>query len=418
MAYIKNPIHWDEPVPEEKPEETPKPKPSGGSALTIGATGSQVEKLQKALQEKGYDLGNTGADSIFGEKTAAAVRQYQLDNGLLVDGIAGSQTLSHLYGSTQTPSVTPEPDPVIPPQKPQYAGTYDQQLQELYQKVVNRPDFTYNINEDALFAQYRDGYTQAGRLAMEDTMGKAAALTGGYGSSYAQAAGQQAYQSHLQKLFDTVPELEQRAYDRYAQAGEDLLDQYSLTLEQAEQEYKRYQDALSQYQKDTDAAYSRLQQLITTTGYTPTGQELADADMTQAQAQAYLDAYTAKNTPKYTYGGSTKKEEADPVEPEEEAPYVDLKSLDLNGYSGLQDHLLDTYLKFGEERLHTLLSNWIAMGYINEPAAVTMQQWVRQTAQQIFAATDAMKQQVKETAMDKLRSWLIAILSAGNSQNP
>ena len=40
-----------------------------------------------------------------------------------------------------------------------------------------------------------------GRLAMMDSMGRAAALTGGYGSSYAQSAGQQAYQKQMDSLY-------------------------------------------------------------------------------------------------------------------------------------------------------------------------------------------------------------------------
>lgn len=53
------------------------------------------------------------------------------------------------------------------------------------------------IDEAALFDQYADYYKRQGMLAMEDTVGRVAAMTGGYGNSYAEVAGNQAYDSHI-----------------------------------------------------------------------------------------------------------------------------------------------------------------------------------------------------------------------------
>jgi hypothetical protein len=75
---------------------------------------------------------------------------------------------------------------------------------------------------------------------MMDTMGQAAKMTGGYGNSYAQMAGQQAYQGYLQGLNDKVPELYQLALDRYNQQGQDLLSKYGLLNTQEQQAYDRY----------------------------------------------------------------------------------------------------------------------------------------------------------------------------------
>ena len=69
------------------------------------------------------------------------------------------------------------------------------QLRAVRDKVLNRSPFTYDMNEDMLYQQYKDSYTRQGKLAMQDTMGQAAALTGGYGNSYATTAGQQTYNS-------------------------------------------------------------------------------------------------------------------------------------------------------------------------------------------------------------------------------
>lgn len=60
----------------------------------MGSRGNEVSKIQKALKERGYYTGSI--DGIFGTATKKAVEQFQRDNNLKVDGIAGKQTLSAL----------------------------------------------------------------------------------------------------------------------------------------------------------------------------------------------------------------------------------------------------------------------------------------------------------------------------------
>ena len=124
------------------------------------------------------------------------------------------------------------------------------QLDEIMQQILNRKDFSYDINQDAFYQQYKDMYTKQGQMAMQDTMGQAAALTGGYGNSYAATVGNQAYQESLDKLNDIIPELYQMAYDRYNQKGHDLLNQYGLLQSDYERAYGEHQD---EYNKLMDA---------------------------------------------------------------------------------------------------------------------------------------------------------------------
>jgi hypothetical protein len=63
---------------------------------------------------------------------------------------------------------------------------------------------------------------------MRDTMGTAAALTGGYGNSYANLVGNQAYQGYLGQLNSMVPSLYDRAYKVWQDEGDDLLARYQL----------------------------------------------------------------------------------------------------------------------------------------------------------------------------------------------
>ena len=139
-------------------------------------------------------------------------------------------------------------------QKPEKwaGGTYGESMKDAMQKVLNRDKFRYDLNGDALYQQYKDRYIQQGKQAMMDTIGQASALTGGYGNSYAQQAGQQTYQGYLQGLNDKVPELYRLALDRYNQEGTDLLNKYGLLSDQYDKEYSRYREDVSDWQAQRD----------------------------------------------------------------------------------------------------------------------------------------------------------------------
>lgn len=138
-------------------------------------------------------------------------------------------------------------------QKPgEYQSAWQAQLNDAINKILNREKFSYDLNGDALYQQYKDKYIQQGKMAMMDTMGQAQAMTGGYGNSYAQSVGQQAYQSHLQELNDIVPELYQMAYDQYNQEGQDMYTQAALMAQQEDRDYGRYQDAMNAWQSERD----------------------------------------------------------------------------------------------------------------------------------------------------------------------
>lgn len=137
-----------------------------------------------------------------------------------------------------------------------YTSPYTQQLESIYQQIVNRQPFTYDLNGDMLYQQAKDQYVQGGRQAMMDTMGQAASLTGGYGNSYASTAGNQAYQQYLTQLTSLVPDLYDRAAARYDQQGTDLYNQYGLLQDMESTEYGRYQDTLAQWNTDYANAQS------------------------------------------------------------------------------------------------------------------------------------------------------------------
>ena len=137
-----------------------------------------------------------------------------------------------------------------------FQSKYTRQIASLYDQIMNRPAFTYDVNKDPLFQQYRNQYTVQGQRAMQDVMGEAAALTGGYGNSWGNTAGYQAYQYYLQLLNDRIPELEQRAFDKYQYAGEELRRNMDMTNNLDSIDYGRYRDTVADWQASVAAAAS------------------------------------------------------------------------------------------------------------------------------------------------------------------
>ena len=185
---------------------------------------------------------------------------------------------------------------------PDYAGSYDGEIARLFDRIVNRPDFRYEPASDPLALNARDRMIGEGRLAMRDTMGRAAALTGGYDSSYAQSVGQQQYGLYLQKLGEQMPELYAAAYERYRAQGEDLQRKLDSASQLAQAEYGREKDRRKadaeleqQRYERRRASYQNLTGLISGSGYVPEDAELAESGMKRAQAEALRKEYLRKN---------------------------------------------------------------------------------------------------------------------------
>lgn len=142
-----------------------------------------------------------------------------------------------------------------------YTPVWLDEADSYLKRYQNRDDFSYNINNDALYNQYKDQYIQNGQLAMMDAMGQAATMTGGYGNSYAQSVGQQAYNQQLNQLNNIVPELYGMAYDQYRQEGQDLLDMYGLYMDREAMEYGKYQDKVDNWYDDLNRLSSEYQSL-------------------------------------------------------------------------------------------------------------------------------------------------------------
>ena len=98
---LNTPTPYVTPTPTPAPTQEPTLAPAAATAtprlylLTKGSTGTSVRNLQARLIELGYLTGE--ADGIYGKATETAVREFQLRNGLKVDGKAGLETQEKLF---------------------------------------------------------------------------------------------------------------------------------------------------------------------------------------------------------------------------------------------------------------------------------------------------------------------------------
>lgn len=131
-----------------------------------------------------------------------------------------------------------------------YQSQWQSQLDSLMNSIMNRDKFSYDVNGDALYQQAKDKYVQLGKLGMADAIGQASAMTGGYGNSYAQSVGQQAYQNQLDNLNDIIPDLYAMALDQYNREGQELYNQYGMVADRENLDYSRYRDTVADWMTD------------------------------------------------------------------------------------------------------------------------------------------------------------------------
>lgn len=188
-------------------------------------------------------------------KTYGAGEQYTPDPALAnYDTAARAQELKPDYGLNYTPDAAGQAYTEAMTKigrdlgdKPTYDGKYDAEMDAAYRAIANRDPFRWNAQDDEFYRDYEQRYTDLGRKAMKDTIGQAAMLTGGYSNSYGQYVGQAAYNDWMDALMDKSVELEERAYQRWRDAGTEMYNQFSLLSSLRDNDYGMYRDSVSDY---------------------------------------------------------------------------------------------------------------------------------------------------------------------------
>lgn len=160
--------------------------------------------------------------------------------------IIDQSTLDALNKQWQTPASVLEADKFLAGQLEQIRSgrtSYTDQVESLFNKYMNREDFEYDVSEDQLFQQALASAMGSGKAAMQDTIGQASALTGGYGSTYATSAGNQAYNSFIEDAYNNLPEYYNMALQAYQMEGDEMLQQFNMAATLDAQEYGRLVDS-------------------------------------------------------------------------------------------------------------------------------------------------------------------------------
>ena len=160
-----------------------------------------------------------------------------------------SQSTQTQNGKSWTESsISKETQKALKKAEKPFSSIYTNLLKGTVNSINNRKPFEYDLNEDALYKQYAEQYKNLGNQAMQDTMANAATLTGGYGSSYATTAGQQAFNSYMEQLNDIVPNLYAQARSNYDSDTSRLYDQANLYAGLESNDYSKWSDNRNYYQ--------------------------------------------------------------------------------------------------------------------------------------------------------------------------
>lgn len=143
-------------------------------------------------------------------------------------------------------------DPGAAPGAYQDTSGYGGLIADKVNKILDNPGFSYTPSSDPLYQMYADQYRRDGQRAMEDTAGQAAALSGGYGNSYAASAGANAYNQSLQQMGAVLPQLQQAAYQRYQDAAAGDRSDLAALQGLSDDAYSRYRDTVGDWQNARD----------------------------------------------------------------------------------------------------------------------------------------------------------------------
>ena len=164
-------------------------------------------------------------------------------------------------------------------QIPGYQSTYKPKISDLVDSIQN---YDYNkflgTNE---YGALKGQYERQGQRAMQDTLGDAAARTGGMASSYAVTAGQQAYGNQMNNL-------EAAAMEMYQNKKNDLRNDLSMYQGLDNTDYSRYADQLTQNNANRQFNYNMLSDTKSAADTLTQGKETAGESV--GDYSAYVDA--------------------------------------------------------------------------------------------------------------------------------
>lgn len=197
------------------------------SAAKPAGSGGIADKLGKAYNKVGSQISSTAGKTGSGEKNLAEDPR---------GGQSTSKFAKHVASLKGETAAKTNP------------------LDAALNKVANREEFSYDPLKDANYQAMAKLYDRQGTKAAQDTMGDAAALNGGYGSSYAMTASQQARNDYNQQLASQIPALQEAAYSKYMNDYNMDLSAYQALKDADDTAYSRNRDTVAdtQWQQSFD----------------------------------------------------------------------------------------------------------------------------------------------------------------------
>lgn len=142
-----------------------------------------------------------------------------------------------------------------------YQSSYGQQIKDRLDALGTPNSFAYDAQTDPVYNAYQKAYLREGQRATADAIGQASAASAGRPSSYAVTAGAQAGNYYAGKLADTIPTLEQNAYQRYLNNIQTDMSRLEALQAQEKTDYERYLNEVSIQQQEFDNALKMYQLL-------------------------------------------------------------------------------------------------------------------------------------------------------------
>lgn len=140
---------------------------------------------------------------------------------------------------------------------PTWESPYADQIESILGQINGFKDFSYDVESDPLYSQYRKQYLREGQRATADTLGQMAAANGGQVSTAASSAASQAGDYYASQLSDKVPELEQYAYGKWQDEYNQLLTELQLAQSREDSAYQKYLAEYDRWNNDRQNAYNQ-----------------------------------------------------------------------------------------------------------------------------------------------------------------
>lgn len=382
---------WQAPV--TSPSKTTTTPTSTTSSAPVGFAGSATSVGVNTTQQQAWKDEQNANSKLWWETTDQAERdRLHARNQELAALLGGTVSFDEKTGTWSGDAAQ---QPILQPSfnfnyssdaRPTFESDYGARIDEMLNQILNRDDFSYDVNADPLYQQYANMYNREGNRAMNDTLASAAAGAGGM-NSYAITAAQQANDYYSAQLGDKIPELYQMAYDMYLKDLDLQVRDLGLLEDMDNTQYNRYRDTMSDWVNDRDFAYNKYRDdmgdykwqtefdygvsrdevadnrynneweygvsrdevsdnryasetaynkamTLLGAGTMPDASTLEAAGISTAEATAYLAAVKAQNAPRATSGGGGGGDTPRAKDDEPDDGYQEKDDKDDSGYKG------------------------------------------------------------------------------------